>query len=245
MISFSSKYRSSQDEILDDLNLQGNELGVMLSDLKRVNALLGGNKITSNGISFLMKYRDPTELIHIIDLGCGDGAHLREVAKYGKKNHLNFKLIGVDANPHIIAEAKKRSSGFPEITYHIVDVFKLEESHITFDIAICTLFLHHFKSTEIEVLLQSISKRAKVGVVINDLHRSWIAFYSFKLFSYLFLRSSIAKHDGLVSVARGFKKKEWQQIISKAPNVISRIRWKWAFRWQVILDTSKKEVQNS
>lgn len=242
MILFSSKYRSSQEEILDDLTLHGAELGVLLSDLQRVNTLLGGNKITCNGIALLLEDKDPSVLITIIDIGCGDGAHLRTVARYGEKHNYNFKLIGVDANPHILAEAKKRSKAFPEITYHRVDVFKLNESELTFDIAICTLFLHHFKSNDIEVLVQSISDKAKVGIVINDLHRSWVAFWSFKLFSNLFLRSSIAKHDGLVSVARGFKKEEWKKILSTATHVTSSIKWKWAFRWQVLVHTSIKEI---
>jgi len=51
----------------------------------------------------------------------------------------------------------------------------------------------------------------------------------------LFLKTDTAKHDGLVSIARGFKKDELEHISKKIPNQKSEIHWKWAFRYQWIL----------
>lgn len=239
MISFSSKYRSNQDEILDDLQLHGDELGVLLSDLKRVNAILGGNSITINGLAMLLKDIHTSTSIKVVDIGCGDGEQLRQLAHYAKKNKRNLHLVGVDANKFIIEEAKARSKDFPEIEYQVFNVFKLNETKLVYDIAICTLFLHHFKSNEITSMLQTISERAKVGVIINDLDRSRLAFEAFKAFSAVFLKSKIAKHDGLVSIARGFKKPELASILSQVPQTTYHLCWKWAFRWQAIIKKNK------
>jgi hypothetical protein len=52
----------------------------------------------------------------------------------------------------------------------------------------------------------------------------------------VFLKTKIAKHDGLVSVARGFKKEELKQISEKIEGQ-HHIKWKWAFRYQWSIKT--------
>ena len=78
MIRFSSKYRSEQEEIMDDFNLQGEELDLLLNDLRNVNTWLGGTSITIDGIKTLIADRPKNKTITILDIGCGDGAMLRE-----------------------------------------------------------------------------------------------------------------------------------------------------------------------
>lgn len=236
MIAFSSKYRSTQDEIMDDLQLQGSEMKSLLTDLKTVNQLLGGNAITINGINKLLLGLSKDQTYTVLDVGCGDGEMLRRCARFAKSKGYSFELIGVDANEYILEEAKRRSLDFQNISYKKIDVFSDELKDIKFDIALCTLFLHHFSSSEITQILKNLTANAKVGVVVNDLHRSRLAFWLFKLFSALFLKTNIAKHDGLVSVASGFKLKDLQELSEQIKNSESCINWKWAFRYQWILN---------
>jgi 2-polyprenyl-3-methyl-5-hydroxy-6-metoxy-1,4-benzoquinol methylase len=233
MIAFSNKYRSKQPEIMDDFDLQGAEMEVLLSDLKRVNKLLGGTSITLNGIQQLLKEDNQTATI--VDVGCGDGELLRQCAKYTRQKGWKCKLIGIDANNHILETARKRSTDFPEISYQTINVFSDEIKTIEADIFLCTLFLHHFSNDKIALILNNLMSQAKVGIVVNDLHRSKLAFNLFKPFSAIFIKTKIARHDGLVSVARGFKKKELVAISEKISVAKHLIRWKWAFRFQWIL----------
>lgn len=115
-----------------------------------------------------------------------------------------------------------------------MDVFSEEFEDLEYDIALCSLFLHHFKNEEIEYLLKNITDNAKVGVVVNDLERSRFAFVLFKIVSNLFVRTKTARNDGLVSIARAFKKREIQAFSQKikADHII---KWKWAFRYQWII----------
>ena len=153
-------------------------------------------------------------------------------------NNFNFNCVGLDFNENIIAFAKEKSRGYPNIKFQKVDVF-LEESLIpNCDIAICTLFLHHFSNEQIEGLLKKLIQKVSIGVVINDLHRNKQAFNLFKLVSTLFLKTKTAKHDGLVSIARGFKKDELEKISRQIPNQKSKIQWRWAYRYQWILKKS-------
>ena len=233
MISFSSKYRSEQAEIMDNSNFQGKEMEFLLDDLKRVNSSLGGNKITIDGIKSLLKNHSNKEVVHIIDLGCGDGEMLRRCSDFGKQLGFTFKLTGYDTNEFILKEAENRSLSYPNIQFQKIDVFSKEIDFSKFHIGLCTLFLHHFKNEEIAILLEKLTTQLKLGVIVNDLERSRLSFVLFKVFSRLFLKTRTARNDGLISIARGFKKGELQNIMNRLETNYS-LKWKWAFRYQLI-----------
>jgi hypothetical protein len=44
----------------------------------------------------------------------------------------------------------------------------------------------------------------------------------------------MVKHDAPLSVLRAFTKRELVEILEKAGLIDYRIKWRWAFRWQVI-----------
>ena len=81
MMRFSSKYRTTAvPEIMDDLDFKGSEMAELLKDLKRINRLLGGNRVLVSGLSRLLKSKGKPEKICMLDIGCGDGENLRPVA---------------------------------------------------------------------------------------------------------------------------------------------------------------------
>ncbi len=217
MISFSNKYRSTQSEIMDNFDWQGTEMGDLLNDLKRVNRWLGGNNITLNGVSKLLVEVDKSKEITIVDIGCGDGEMLRQCASFAKRHGYNFQCIGLDFNENILKIADRKSKSFPNIKFQKTDILDTENSIPNCDIALSTLFLHHFSNERIEFILKKILEKAKIGAVVNDLQRSQNAFQLFKVASEIFLKTRTAKHDGLVSIARGFKKNELLDSFRKNP----------------------------
>jgi len=241
MIEYSSQYRSTQAEIMDDFDLKGDDMKEVLTDLKNVNKWLGGNKISIKGIIKLLPEAAKEQTITILDLGCGDGEILRECARFAKKEGYDFQLIGIDANAFILEEARRRSTDFQNITFLEKDIFSSEINELNYDIALCTLFLHHFSNKDLKALIQRFLDQARFGIVVNDLHRSRLAFWLFKIVSYLIIKTSIARNDGLISVARGFKRRELDTLSKEINNSTSMINWKWAFRYSWIL----KKVNNS
>ncbi len=226
--------RSTELEIMDNFLIEGEMLRESLDKIAAVNRRLGGNNVTINGLKNLLKEEPRGATISIIDLGCGGGDMLRAVADYGRKHKYNFKLTGIDANEYTINYARKISTAYPEITYIKMDVLADEFLALNFDIALATLFLHHLTSEEIENLLAVVTKKAKKGVIVNDLHRSKAAYYLFKLIC-LFISNPMVRKDGAVSVLRAFKKNELISIGKKIQNTVSTIQWKWAFRYQWII----------
>jgi hypothetical protein len=84
---------------------------------------------------------------------------------------------------------------------------------------------------------QEITSKA---IIINDLHRSPIAYGFFKLFSPIFIRNEISIHDGLISIASGFKRSDFQRYAQQLNIKNDRLTWKWSFRYIWILPTDER-----
>ena len=82
-------------------------------------------------------------------------------------------------------------------------------------------------------MLSSLKKKAKLGIVVNDLHRHPMAYYLFKLVC-VTIKNTMIIEDGLTSILRGFKRDELENF-SKKLQVTPQIKWKWAFRYQWII----------
>ncbi|MGV9003748.1 methyltransferase domain-containing protein [Flavobacterium sp.] len=231
--------RSSEIEIMDDFHLEGAELQDSLDKIAKINQLLGGNKVTLNGIEKLLQNITKNQPITIIDIGCGNGDMLRAVADFGIKNNYNFILIGIDANHFTIEYAKSLSTDYSNITYQSENVFEQHFETIKYDIVLCTLTLHHFTDEEIFKLLTVFHKNASSGIIINDLHRSKLAYRLFQLVCFVFQLNHLSKSDGLTSILRGFKKEELERYSQKMKFAKYSIDWKWAFRYRWIIRSTK------
>ena len=225
--------RSNATEIMDDFSMKGTLLRDTLDKLGSINKWLGGNTITLNGIKQLLKNQPKTKTYTIVDLGCGHGDILRLVADYGQKHNFNFNLIGIDANQDAIDYASELSVNYPELTFQNLDIFSEAFQNLDYDIVLSTLFLHHFKNEDIVTLLQNVSRKATLGIVINDLHRSKVAYALFKLLG-LVISNHMIVQDGLTSILRAFKREDLETL-SKTLNHTSKICWKWAFRYQWLI----------
>lgn len=229
-----TQYRTQEAEIMDDFSLQGEELREALDQIARINQLLGGNKVTLEGIKKVIQ-SNKTETITIADIGCGNGDMLRMLSDFAKKNELDFKLIGIDANDFTINYAKKLSVDYPNIDYQCLDIFSEDFKNLKFDIILCTLTLHHFTNEQILNIITSFEDNAKTGIIINDLHRSKLAYRLFELICFIFKMNRMSRQDGLVSILRGFKKNELEEFSEKLNLKNYNINWKWAFRYQWII----------
>ena len=234
-MAINTQYRTQETEIMDDFSLQGEELRSALDQIAKINQFLGGNKLTLEGIKKLLKNTDVSQTIVIADIGCGNGDMLRMLARYGQKNNINFKLIGIDANAFTINHARILSNDFKNIEYQCMDIFSEEFTTIHYDIVLCTLTLHHFSDKEIIDIITIFNKNATMGIVINDLHRSKLAYHLFELICFVFNLNNMGRKDGLVSILRGFKKRELEAFSKKINLKNDTINWKWAFRYQWLI----------
>jgi ubiquinone/menaquinone biosynthesis C-methylase UbiE len=265
-------YRSNEKELIDDLELDNDALRQNLEELALINKYLGGNQVTTSGLSRLMfdvrnsisdvrfskldleengdssliksqsnveeellKNENRKSKIEIADLGCGGGDMLMVMADWAKKKGINAQFIGIDANDFMIDFGTKRTSNYQNISYLHQDIYSEEFKVKSFDIVTMTLFCHHFSDENLVKLFQQLKKQTRIGIVINDIHRHWFAYHSIAWITKLFLKSYLVKNDAKLSVWRAFVRKDLEKIIQKAGFTKYSIRWKWAFRWEVVL----------
>ncbi|WP_448137950.1 methyltransferase domain-containing protein [Sphingobacterium siyangense] len=234
-MGINTKQRTSENEIMDDFLLEGEELRTTLDRIAKINRFLGGNNITLNGVKKLLSASCKNETITIVDIGCGNGDMLRMLSDYGNRHHIKLSMLGIDANPYTINYAGDLSKDYTNISYLCADIFEENFEDVKYDIVLCTLTIHHFDDEEILRLLGSLVNVSKLGVVINDLQRSKIAYRLFQTIAVLFRLNRMTKVDGLVSILRGFKKEELTQFSNKLKLENYSIQWKWAFRYQWII----------
>lgn len=232
------KVRSNEAEIMDNLEFEaGYIMNQTLRELRTINKWLGGNHVTLDALEEAISEAPVSEeaTLKVADLGCGGGDILIMLAQWFRKKGRKARLIGIDANPNIIRYATSNSKDFAEISYKEMNIFSEEFKKEKFDIINCTLFCHHFTCLQLQQLFGALRQQATTAIIINDLHRHWFAYYSIAILTRLFSRSYMVQHDAKLSVLRAFIRNELEEIIKAAGYQKYSIRWKWAFRYQVIL----------
>jgi len=224
--------RSREKEIMDDLDCSGPVLEQTLRELKTINRWLGGNEVTNRGLNEVVS-RFPQAAYSLVDLGCGGGDMLAVMQGWAQQKGLSLELTGTDANANIIDLAKERQRHLPELRWQVANVFDPNFLEEQVDIATCTLFTHHFTDEELVQLFQGLKKKVRLAIVINDLHRHPLAYYSIKWLTGWFSKSPMVQHDAALSVLRSFKRNDWASILQQAGLPEYSIRWRWAFRWQL------------
>lgn len=224
------KERSHKKELLDGENIPENDLFQNLKELDSINHLLGGYSITFKALKKMLT-KDKTYTI--VDIGSGGGDTLKRIFNWSKKQNLKVNLVGVDLKQTCI-DYSERVNPNPEITF-ICDDYRSLQSHLTnVDVIHACLFCHHLSSQEITELIQFAQKQ-NATLVINDLQRNWFAYYSIKVLTRIFSKSYLVKNDAPLSVLRGFVKSELREILQNSGAKNYTIRYKWAFRYEVIV----------
>jgi SAM-dependent methyltransferase len=234
------KYRSEEKELLDKSNILRWLLYKNLRELDFFNRTTGGYTISLKGIKQLIT--DHQKIYHVVDLGCGNGGTLKTIADWARSNNYRVRLTGVDMNANAIDYLKIHCADYPEITGIPVDYLDYLNENEVIDIVHCSLFCHHLDDDELLRLFIYFRQHVKVGFIINDLLRNWLAYYCVWLFTRLSNGTVLAKNDGPVSVLRGFKSGELSYLFHKANIRNYSTKNEWLFRFLIVGKTEKYET---
>ncbi|MEJ1236762.1 methyltransferase domain-containing protein [Chryseolinea sp. T2] len=228
--------RSTESEIMDDLQYAGSMMDQTLKELEVINTWLGGNDVTLQALGRLVEGR-PGKDLDIADLGCGRGDMLRHIQRWSRRRKIGASLTGIDANPYII-EAARKNLNDPTVKLKAINILSKEFEGLHYDIVIGTLFYHHFTDEELISFFSRLRNQCRIGFIINDIHRHPLAYYSIKVLTQMFSKSDMVKFDAPLSVRRAFKRSELENILIRAGCTQYSLRWRWAFRWQICVFTS-------
>lgn len=220
--------RSYKKELLDRDDIPFADIQQNMKELDFINTCLGGHSITISG---LKKLHGKKETITVAEIGCGGGDNLRALNAWCHKNNVHASFTGIDINEFCIDFARTYSKENINLIASDYKLVNLKENKP--DVIFSSLFCHHFTDEELIEMMQWMKANSNIGFFINDLHRHKIAYHFIKFTTKLFSKSYLVKNDAPLSVLRGFKKKEWINILEKAGIKNYSIKWKWAFRYLI------------
>lgn len=228
--------RSTETEWLDDPAFVGPALYRNLRELETINRFLGGHASLVRCVRRALPWLNKRPL-HVVDVGCGSGDGLRALSRWGRREGIALRLVGLDANPEVLDFARSQSTGYDDITYLHGDAFGDFFPAINSDLVVASLFCHHFGSHVLQEWLSKVLQTTR-ALAISDLHRHSLAHIGFRALSRLARASPMTKNDGAVSIRRGFTRPELEGMIAPLRVKHASINWSFAFRYEVLLVAS-------
>jgi SAM-dependent methyltransferase len=142
-------------------------------------------------------------------------------------------VIGVDVAPALARAAHARGA----VDHGVVaDARRLPVADGAADVTLCSQLLHHFGDDDARRLLAELHRATRGTVIVADLRRSWMAAAGFWLVSWPLRFHRVTRHDGVVSVLRGFTAAELRALVREAtgatPRVVRRLGWRLVATWE-------------
>lgn len=204
------KSRSFKPERIDTGDYTPAEYTTFLREIKLINRLTGDMRALRKSLLTEIERRNLHEF-SLLDVGAGSGEMLREVARFADRTGRRARLVGLDLN-----EVSAKSIRANEAEAVRGDALRLPFENGAFDFSICSLFTHHLSDEEIVAVLREMSRVSRLGIVVIDLHRHRMAHFLYQIFCFAFRISPLVREDGSLSILRGFKPRELEELGKRA-----------------------------
>lgn len=205
----------------------GSDLDRALAELAFVHRWLGGARATRRGLD-VVRPRIEGEFT-LLDVGSGGGDLAPTVEHWSRSAHVTCRTLLVDFNRSACLRSSRRSSGETAVLQADASSIPIRPHGV--DIVHCGLFLHHFSTLRAAHLLQGMLNVARLALIVNDLHRHTVPYLVTRLGARLLSRSAMVRHDAPVSVGRGFRRHDLEEIAAAAGFRWTLLRRVWPYRW--------------
>jgi ubiquinone/menaquinone biosynthesis C-methylase UbiE len=192
--------RADEAEIMDDLSQPELEFDAAYRELEIINRRLGGVRAIQR---FLPQASAESNLL-MLDVAAG-ACDVSEALLRLR----SCRIVVLDLNDKGLRFAKR---SLPVVG----NALELPFRDGTFDVVMASLFFHHLSNDNCIHVLQQMWRIARQRVIVNDLHRHAVAYFSIRVLTRLFSRSRMVRHDAPVSVLRAFRRAELSDIARQA-----------------------------
>ncbi len=215
------RHRIIEPEILDSVD--DRSAARNLADIARINRWTGARRKL---ISLLRERFRPGERFTMLDVGAASGDFAR---------HIGRQLSGARVVCLDLIGRNLRLAPQPRVQG---DAFRLPFRDKSFDVAHCSLFLHHFDEAQAAAILTEMKRVARRSILIQDLHRHWISYNFLSSTKWLLRWHPVTVDDGRKSVAAGWRKDELVKLLIQL-DLFNRARIRWhfpSFRFFIAID---------
>ena len=189
--------RAQIEEIMDDLSRPEHEFAEAYRELEIINRRLGG-------VRAIERFLPRGSNLLILDVAAGACDVSEALVR-----RLPCRIVVLDINARGL---KLANNSWPVVG----DALELPFRDGTFDVVMASLFFHHLSDENCVRTLTAMWKIARQRVVVNDLHRHAVAYFSIRALTAVFSKSTMVRHDGPVSVRRAFRPRELLDIAERA-----------------------------
>ena len=216
-------------EYLDEPDLDPRVLRRSLADVALANSLFGGTRCVLLELSDLLPRLAPRATLLDVGSGLGDiAAQARELARH---RGVELSLVTTDRAETLAAASRARSGNGV-----CSDAAALPFATRSVDVVMCSQTLHHFDDEAAATVVRELDRVARVRVIVADLRRSWLAAAGLWCVSFPLRFHPVSRHDGVVSIMRGYTPHELGRLVASAigrpPVVRRRMGWRVTATWR-------------
>jgi 2-polyprenyl-3-methyl-5-hydroxy-6-metoxy-1,4-benzoquinol methylase len=205
--------RRRGQEILDDPGVDAATRLRSLGDVTRSNRYFGGMRAA------LVELRRASPFTTLLDVGTG----LADIP--GALRPTGVISIGLDEAEDLLREARTR------LTHPVRgSATALPFRDKSVDVVLCSQLLHHFPDERIGAVIVELDRVARRRVIIADIRRSWLAASGFWVAASTLGFHRVTRHDGVLSVLRGFTVKELRASIGLTVGIEADVVTRAGFR---------------
>lgn len=175
-----------------------------LRDIRRVNRFAGGTAVVLRRLPELLDGVSHGTAITLLDIATGSGDIPRALVRWGRRHGYDLRVLATDVSEDVLTVARRETADEPRITIEASDARNLPYRDGAFDIAVCSLALHHFPREEAVKVLAEMGRVSRRGIILNDLVRSWSGYVGAWLLGNATTTNRLTRHDAPLSILRAF-----------------------------------------
>ncbi|MCA9212517.1 MAG: methyltransferase domain-containing protein [Planctomycetales bacterium] len=225
------RHRCRLPELMDDPDLDSELHHAALRGLRRINVISRSSAAVWSHLKSASREVVGRRL-RVLDVACGGGDLVVELAKRAARADLDIELHGCDISPRAVDYAHEytQQNEISGSHFFVADAIKdpLPENY---DVVMCSLFLHHLDEADAKRLLSHMAAACRHSVLVNDLRRTRLGYTFAVVGCRLLTRSPIVHTDGPLSVRAAWSDAEVRELAEDVGLGKARLTHHWPQRF--------------
>jgi ubiquinone/menaquinone biosynthesis C-methylase UbiE len=184
-----------------------------LRDLRRLNRLTGGAALSVRAV------RSLGDAATILDVGTGGADIPVLLLTDSRRRGVALQVTATDSRAEVLAAARDLRPSIdrlPGLVLATADGLALPYPDASFDVGHASMVLHHLDETDAIAFLRELRRVSRLGIVVNDLARSWPFWIGAWLITHTVAASRYTRSDGPLSVRRAWTRAEMVELLGRA-----------------------------
>lgn len=207
------------EQSLRDLAWMNRYLGVTAGIVRRLSRLLNGTL---------------PKRIRVLDVGAGGGDVLVTLGRWSVRRDLMFEGVALDlgrATIRVAAARMAKSESAGRLAPVCGDSLALPFQDRSFDVTLCSTFLHHLDPDHAVLALKEMSRVSALGVVVSDLRRGPLGYVAaWTLANTIWRRHAFTRHDAPASMRAAYTMEE-VRFLARCADLGVTVEPQACFRW--------------